>query len=356
MKRKEIYTFTLVLLFLFGGIVKPVYGQTPNSWKECSFSSADELIKMYQQKTADSLSNDCYMIMCSGKYVLNTAGKSNDLSQLLEYIPTINLNSPQVFEFVQQQNGALFADSYFMLHALKGGATFDEARDGVSITTQFPIRSLNKYDFYKLEQIFSSSNIHLQNIYLDKMKFMFDFHGCTPKMINLKSTIEKNCYESNLKNEILNLYKQYKLVTIGEKAPNSTFYTLENEPVSISSYKGKLVIIDVWATWCSSCIKKMPEYMELKDKYKNNKDIIFLAVSIDQEEKTDLWKKTIENKDMHSLTNLIAPGNKSSFSSDYFITGVPRYIIISKESEIINAYTSLDNIEQIIETTIRKTL
>ena len=68
------------------------------------------------------------------------------------------------------------------------------------------------------------------------------------------------------------------------------------------------------------------------------------------------WKKTIENKDMHSLTNLIAPGNKSSFSSDYFITGVPRYIIISKESEIINAYTSLDNIEQIIENTIRKTL
>lgn len=293
------------------------------------------------------------MVIKSGEYILNSAGKANDIQHLLKYIPTLQLNAPQVIEFVQKNDGEALADAYFMLRALKTGASFDEARDGITITTQFPERPLNRYDYDKLKQIFSTSNAPLQAIYLEKMKFMFGHHGCTPEMVTLERIIRKKCANSKVKQEILSLYQQYEQVYKGADAPLSTLYTLDGKTIDLSAYKGKMVVVDIWATWCCSCLEKMPKYIQLQKKYKQHKDIIFLSLSIDHDQKNGLWKKTIEKNNMQSLTNLIAPESKSSFCSDYFVTGVPRYMVIDAKGKIINAFASLDKIEQIIQNTLK---
>ncbi|MFR3329753.1 MAG: TlpA family protein disulfide reductase [Odoribacter splanchnicus] len=353
MTKHLICLFILVMLSFSGRIALPVYCQQSNAWQGRSFSSASELIQVHQQKTAETVTNDCYMVVKSGEYILNSAGKANDIQQLLKYIPALQLNAPQVIEFVKNNDGEALADAFFMLQALKSGATFDEARDGITITTQFPERPLNQYDYDKLEQIFSSSNTPLQAIYLDKMKFMFGHHGCTPEMAALERIIRKKCATSEVKEEILALYQQYERVYKGAPAPQSTLYTIDGKTVTIATYKGKMVIIDVWATWCCSCLEKMPEFTQLQKKYNRHSNIIFLSLSIDHDKKNDLWKKTIEKHNMQSLTNLIAPESKSSFCNDYFVSGVPRYIVINPQGEIINAFASLDKIEQIIQNTLK---
>ncbi len=351
MRIRIFYIPTFILLFLFGGIVKPIHGQTATKWQKCQ--TVNDLIKLYQQKKDNALLNDCNMILYSGQYILDKNGKPEDLPQLLLYIPSINLNNPEVCAFVENTNGEMFGDSYFMLHALKNGATFDEARDGLSISTQFPERPLNKYDFYKLGKILSSANIPLQEVYLDKMKFMFNHHGCTSEMQKLERIIQKKCAPSDLKEEILKLYQQYRNITTGKQAPKSNLFTIDNKEISLGDFQGKLVIIDVWATWCCSCIEKMPKYIALQQKYQKYKDIIFLTVSIDQDKKIGLWKEKIDIHQMATLNNFIAPGDKSSFCGDYHISGVPRYIVIDKKGKIITAYASLEKIEQIIQTTIK---
>ena len=341
------------MLSFFGRMALPVYSQQSNVWQGRSFSTAHELIEVYRQKTAESVTHDCYMVVKSGEYILNSAGKANDIQQLLKHLPALQLDAPQVVEFVQKNDGEVLADAYFMLCALKTGASFDEARDGISITTQFPERPLNQYDYDKLKQIFSCSNAPLQAIYLEKMKFMFGHHGCTPEMAALERIIRKKCATSEVKQEILSLYQQYERVYKGAYAPLSTLYKLDGGTVTLSAYKGKMIVIDVWATWCCSCLEKMPKFIQLQKKYEQHKDIVFLSLSIDHDKKIDLWKKTIEKNNMQNLTNVIAPESKSSFCSDYFVSGVPRYIVIDSKGKIINAFASLDKIEQIIQNTLK---
>ena len=52
---------------------------------------------------------------------------------------------------------------------------------------------------------------------------------------------------------------------------------------SFADFRGKVIIVDVWATWCCSCIEKMPKFMQLKDEFKQYKDILFLTISIDRQ-------------------------------------------------------------------------
>lgn len=353
MRKRIVCIFTWVMLSFLGYIAQPLYAQSTNLWQGHSFLSAGELISTYQRQVVDAVTNNCYMIMRSGEYILNTAGKANDISQLLQYIPELCLDAPEVIAFVEKEDGGAFADSYFMLLALKSGASFDEARDGISISTRFPERPLNKYDYDKLKQVFSSSNASLQAIYLERMKFMFCHHGCTVEMADLEDIIQKRCVPSKVQKEVLTLYQQYKRIYVGNPAPLSTLYMMDGQSVTTAAYKGRVVVIDVWATWCCSCIEKMPKYIQIQKKYQECQDIVFLSLSIDREDKTDLWKKTIEVQGMQSLINLIAPGSKSSFCGDYFVSGVPRYIIIGRKGEIIDAYASLDNIEQIIQNTLK---
>ena len=80
----------------------------------------------------------------------------------------------------------------------------------------------------------------------------------------------------------------------GDLAPNFTYPNIKEEQVSLSDFKGQVVYIDLWATWCGPCIKEMPNFKKLKEKYKGQ-NIAFLGVSFD--ENLAAWKKMVsENK------------------------------------------------------------
>jgi len=54
-----------------------------------------------------------------------------------------------------------------------------------------------------------------------------------------------------------------------QQAPAFTLTNLAGETVSLDSYKGKILIIDFWATWCPPCVKEIPHFVELYDTYKD---------------------------------------------------------------------------------------
>ena len=75
----------------------------------------------------------------------------------------------------------------------------------------------------------------------------------------------------------------------------------------------------------------MPKFIQLKNEFQENGNIIFLTVSIDQERTRDKWLKAIQENNMTGLINLIiSPTGDSHFETDYQIVGVPRYFIIDK--------------------------
>ena len=319
--------------------LKQKWSKEFSSAKDITTTYHDNIKRMDKKNIPLAIQNNCFMILKSGEYITQNKGEKEDIKSLLRQIPTIELNDPTVAAFLQQNSPGQWTDYYYMIQALKKGETFDAARDGISISTQFFARPLNHNDYTKLKDIFSSNNKLLHDTYLEKMKFLFQTNGCSEEIAELRPTIESHVEDSPLKQEILKLYTQYEPLSKGQSAPLSSMKDTNGKNYSFADFRGKVIIVDVWATWCCSCIEKMPKFMQLKDEFKQYKDILFLTISIDRKSDQDKWLKAIKENNMTGMLNLIsAPSANSHFETEYQINGVPRYFIIDKEGKIVTVF------------------
>ena len=107
------------------------------------------------------------------------------------------------------------------------------------------------------------------------------------------------------------------------------------KPVSLSDFKGKVVYIDFWASWCGPCRKMMPYSKQIHEQLtdKQKKDIVFLYISIDAD--TNAWLKAVKDLELIG-TQYFSPGNWKSKVCSYFqISSIPRYMIMNKKGEIV---------------------
>ena len=319
---------------------------TDSLWNR-EFACAQEIIDTYTsiQKATDNkdkeqeILNACYYVWHSGEYMFKCRGKNEDIALLPKYAEELELDNEIVAEFMQEHKMARFADHYFTLQAMKRGSTSDASRDGIEMTVFFPIRGLNENDYLKLQAIFTCKNNALHTAYLKKMMHMLSNNGCNNELLVIRKFIEENVAESEQKEKIMALYDSYTTIMPGIQAPDVAFKDAEGKKYTISSFKGKVIVIDVWATWCGSCLKNMPKFMELINSFKDNKDVVFFTASTDSDELKEKWLAAIEKHKMGGMLNLTPERNSTpQFEEKYFVSSVPRYIVIDKEGKIVSAF------------------
>lgn len=116
-------------------------------------------------------------------------------------------------------------------------------------------------------------------------------------------------------------------------APNFALKNLDGKVVSLSDYKGKVLVIDFWATWCVPCRESFPATQTLVEKYKNDPNVAFLF--IDTREKTENYQELIKKflSENHYTFNVVlddkgADGVQNVTYKKYVMPGIPtRYII-----------------------------
>ena len=94
-------------------------------------------------------------------------------------------------------------------------------------------------------------------------------------------------------------------------------------------YKGKTVLIDVWASWCPDCVKGMPKVKTLQKDFPN---VTYLFISMDKN--YEAWLKGIEKYDVKGEHFLTTDGMKGVFGSSINLDWIPRYMIVDKEGKI----------------------
>ncbi|SFF44570.1 TlpA family protein disulfide reductase [Thermoflexibacter ruber] len=129
------------------------------------------------------------------------------------------------------------------------------------------------------------------------------------------------------------VYEELKKLAPGQPAPLFTFKDIEGKEVSLSDFRGKVVYLDIWASWCGPCIAEIPHAKKLKERMKG-KDVVFLYVTIDENEKS--WKDMVKNKEMEGVHLISEGGWASEINKLYGVNGVPTYFLIGKDGKIFN--------------------
>lgn len=127
------------------------------------------------------------------------------------------------------------------------------------------------------------------------------------------------------------IYDRVKDLQPGNLAPQFTLQNLEGDEVSLSDFKGKVIYIDFWASWCGPCMQQVPYAKELKEEYADNKDMVFLYISIDKDDKA--WRKAIEEKELKGV-HVLAKDFKHDVPQSYNVSGIPTYYIIGRDGNI----------------------
>lgn len=158
-----------------------------------------------------------------------------------------------------------------------------------------------------------------------------------------------NSTNDEQKSKITKSYKKLKTVAKGQPSPKFENYeNINGTTTSLDDFKGKYVYIDVWATWCGPCKREIPSLKEVEKKY-HKKNIEFVSMSVDKPKDHDTWKKMVEDMELKGVQLFADKDWESQFVQDYLIKGIPRFILIDTEGNIVNANAPRPSSEKLIE-------
>lgn len=133
------------------------------------------------------------------------------------------------------------------------------------------------------------------------------------------------------------IYNKIKSLVKGSPSPSFSYKSINGDTVSLKDLVGKLVYIDVWATWCGPCKAQFPFLIKLEEDYRD-KDVAFVSISIDNPKDEDKWRKMVKDKELKGIQLLAENAWSSSFAKDYVIRGIPRFILLDKKGYIISPF------------------
>lgn len=114
-------------------------------------------------------------------------------------------------------------------------------------------------------------------------------------------------------------------------APNFDLTDLNGKQVKLSDYKGKVVFLNFWATWCPPCKKEIPDFIELQKKY-SNQGFTFIGIALDDYQ--SVVKFTKDNK----INYPVVIGDEALVKRYGNIRGIPTSFLVGKDGKIAQRY------------------
>ncbi|MEI2709284.1 MAG: TlpA disulfide reductase family protein [Chitinophagaceae bacterium] len=148
-------------------------------------------------------------------------------------------------------------------------------------------------------------------------------------LFKLLSTEQQN---SSLGQGILKIVLLYQNPLVGQKAPDFTINDSNGNPVSLSNFKGKKIVLIFWASWCGPCIKEMPEIIKFQEKNRDT-TLVFIAVSLDEQK--DSWLTAIQKHSIPFINVSDLKGWMCEPALIYGVSAIPENFLIDDKGNIV---------------------
>jgi thiol-disulfide isomerase/thioredoxin len=175
----------------------------------------------------------------------------------------------------------------------------------------------------------------------------------------MNASLQQSTYGKELAKEI----EKIRAGSPGSIAANFTTADINGQPVTLSDFKGKYVILDFWASWCVPCRKSNPHMIELYKKY-HDKGLEIIGIA-DDDNNHGAWKKAVEKDGVGVWYNVLrgfdlkkmssGEKNEKDISEKFGIHSLPTKILIDRKGVIIGRYDQgTDEEEKAMDAKLKK--
>ena len=170
------------------------------------------------------------------------------------------------------------------------------------------------------------------------LRYWMYSQGLTPEIDSIFNEFKLEFEGSIYTKSLQKIYDKKVAILPGESAPDFSGRTLEGKLISLKDFKGKVVYVDIWASWCGPCLEEIPYSKKLHSAFQEDK-VIFLNVSVDRSR--EAWKKRlVKEKDWLGTHIILDEKGSDSLWRNYKVNSIPKYLLIDQTGKIASADAS----------------